>query len=113
MNKYVVDLYTEKGRKENLSGLIVGIVVSLVFIIVGFILLFTLKQLMKKVFAIIFAFIGCWVLSTSIISLIVSNKRKKKIEELIRKHKKLLLSLFPIQQTHQNVNMNSTTSIVC
>lgn len=83
MNKYVVDLYTEKGRKENLSGLIVGIVVSLVFIIVGFILLFTLKQLMKKVFAIIFAFIGCWVLSTSIISLIVSNKRKKKIEELI------------------------------
>ena len=83
MNKYVVDLYTEKGRKENLSSLIVGMFVSSVFIIMGFVLFFVLKQITEKVFALLFTFFGCLVFSTSIISLFVSSKRKKKIEELI------------------------------
>ena len=87
MNKYVIDFYTEKGGKVNKTSMIAGILVGLVFLIMGIVLFFVIKELGKQIFAIFFALVGFFVFSTSIITIIVSSKRAKIIDDLIKNGK--------------------------
>lgn len=84
MSKLVVDLYTSKGRKSNLGGLIAGMFAGLFFLILGIFLFIVIKEIEKKVFAVIMAFIGGYVFILSIISLFKSLKRSKVIDRLIK-----------------------------